>query len=721
MKRSKDEMTFAKRMRNRIAFLKENDKQLWLIIVIVSIDVICVLLSTLLLKFLPENRDRSFWETIKFAFTLMVNPSGRYIYSDYSVSLIITTCVVLIGMISLTAGTVGYITTFFSNFLQESKKNIGTLYVQNHIVILNYNKMVPYILYDYCYDDKKNTYVVILSDVEEDKIKNDLANLYNEMSISPNRRFKNIVIRIGNPMSGKDLDAIRLKESQSVILVRPDNDTSSDRDIQSYDECRQYFYIQKYLGDGPDRPHVVFETNDERSDMHIAIDRKANIDDSDDYTSINANSNEIIGKLLAVIALMPSLRETLLQLFSFKGVETYTDLITENNSIQSDLQTSQSSLPLFDIKHGNKTFRAYIAEDIDELHKKRHVVSQKSRETTLPDKIEIDQKILFTTDYLVILDANDSLKFFLDSLLNFSDEYSDMSGKVILAGTKESEKTMDELYSVKKYHKLFSQKDDNGKYIVIQSPFSVMDDLIKIISPDKKITFLALSNDDYNISGLKTLMYWNNIRNFYNRCNTFGFDAGEYLFIADLRDSRNETFFKNEPNCISIKRLDVLGGLFAQLSKNTNRIDVINSIIDHNKDITLSGFCDEMDLLSIDATQITGDKASLEFESIREFVLWMFNATDSIYIPLGIVRKVTIKNRKNENKNITVDKTFLFSRVTKFNDSLDNTKLYDSDDYCMYDYEGNGMKNIFKLYNDDDTFSVLKDDKIIVAKKCTIE
>ena len=70
--------------------------------------------------FLPENKERGFAEMIRFAFTLMVNPSGRYQYSDYPISLIITTIVVLLGMISLTGGTVGFVTSIITSVLEKS-------------------------------------------------------------------------------------------------------------------------------------------------------------------------------------------------------------------------------------------------------------------------------------------------------------------------------------------------------------------------------------------------------------------------------------------------------------------------------------------------------------------------------------------------------------------------------------------------------------------------
>ena len=108
-------------------------------LLIIAVNILFIALSTVLLILLPENQGRSLAEMIRFAFTLMVNPSGRYQYSDYPISLVITTVVVLLGMISLTGGTVGFVTSIITSVLERSTSTRRHLRLKKHIVILNYN------------------------------------------------------------------------------------------------------------------------------------------------------------------------------------------------------------------------------------------------------------------------------------------------------------------------------------------------------------------------------------------------------------------------------------------------------------------------------------------------------------------------------------------------------------------------------------------------------
>ena len=114
------ELSFFQKLRNKLSVHRENNPGIFVFIFIIVINVVMIALSSALLLLLPENAGRTFPEMMRFAFTLMVNPSGRYQYSDYPISLIVTTVVVLLGMISLTGGTVGFVTNIITNVLVKS-------------------------------------------------------------------------------------------------------------------------------------------------------------------------------------------------------------------------------------------------------------------------------------------------------------------------------------------------------------------------------------------------------------------------------------------------------------------------------------------------------------------------------------------------------------------------------------------------------------------------
>ena len=94
--------------------------------------------------------------------------------------------------------------------------------MKKHIVILNYNHKAPSIIYDYCFDYMKNTYVVILSNKDENEVRHQIDNLFR--AHQADKKFKNIIIRKGSPFSQLDLDRIGLKDARTILLMKPDSE-----------------------------------------------------------------------------------------------------------------------------------------------------------------------------------------------------------------------------------------------------------------------------------------------------------------------------------------------------------------------------------------------------------------------------------------------------------------------------------------------------------------
>ena len=150
-------------------------------------------LSAILISILPENEGHSIPELIRLAFTLMVNPSGKYIYSETSISRVVTTIVVLLGMVSLTGGTVGFVTSVINGVLEKAANSQRALNLENHIVILNYNNKVPSTIVDYGFDDVKNTFIVILANGNKQRIQDEIDGMYDREGNK--KRFKNIIVK----------------------------------------------------------------------------------------------------------------------------------------------------------------------------------------------------------------------------------------------------------------------------------------------------------------------------------------------------------------------------------------------------------------------------------------------------------------------------------------------------------------------------------------------
>lgn len=638
------------RFNNRWNIFKENNTIAFVCVSIVAFNIVFIMLSALLISFLPENQGHSIGELIKLAFTLMVNPSGKYVYSEASISLIITTIVVLLGMISLTGGTVGIITSCIQSILERAANNKTNLNLKNHIVILNYNNKVPAIIKDYCFDDMANTFVTILATEDKKMILDEIDNMYKKSDTK--KKFKNIIVRDGNPMSQIDLDKINIKDARTVLIMTPYSDTigSNSEDV-SFQVSKLFMFVTWYFSclDMKEKANIVVETSNQNMEKMV---NEYNFEHSKQVT-VPVNYNEITGKMLAITAIMPSLNGVMRQLFSFEGVEIYIEDTPEDRSLVDEFENNATVLPLFD-QDGK---RIYVAEDEDEIGKCVHFDGLKK---PLPDQI-ISPFINFEKEEIIIVGTNNKLPHIIESLGNFKTKYENDKMHVILAGTQAEEEELKRYYQDQRYtHILMPEKYG---YIIVNDIYNPMNELGDATS-QKADSIIFLSDD--NVSNVhvdeKPLIYWTNLKKSI-RSNK------KVDVIVEILDSQNMSIIELKDKDQIIVSDDFLGHLYAQLGKTPERLNVLLDMItsdDEGEDLD-----DQGDFICVSVESFfRGVDEDLTFASKRELILWIYNATGGKVLPIGVVKESV---------------PYIFSRTTGDGDDLDSTVLLGISDDQVYE------------------------------------
>lgn len=640
-------------LRNKLSVLKENNPSALIFMIIIFINIVSVIFSSIILRFLPENEGRTVPQMLRAAFTLMVNPSGRYVYSDAPISLIITTFVVLFGMISLTGGTVGYITSMISGVIEKSACSKNKLKLKNHIVILNYNHKVSSLICDFCFDDTKNTYIVILSERDKDEIQKQIDDAFAVNGIK--KRFKNVIIRKGNPMSQTELDNISAHSAKTVLIMTPEDENGHfDR---AYDESKSFavsklfmfisWYFEENSADS--KTNIIVESADKNVEEIVRDYHKNN----QGQISVPVNFNEILGKILAVTSLMPSLNDALLHMISFEGVELYLKDIPGSLSISDDLKRQYSAIPLFDI--GNK--RVYLAEDESAISDKSS--DQFSMNKSLPEK-ELVPLVKFEKSEIIIIGINSKLPYILESLVCFKNEHADSKLHVTLMDSNENREILEKYYQDQRYASVLSP--ESSKPVIINSIF----DPSKDISSDllsKMNSMLFLSDDTSMAAHIdeKPLIFWSKLK------NTPDFDTSDC--IVEILDMQNKDIIKRKNNDQVIVSDKFLSCMYAQLGKDPLRLNVIKDMITFEGDSASknidSEFQNDCDLLAVKVKYFFDNYSDIpEFSSKKEMLLWIYEATNHKYMPLGC-----IKNGIN----------YLFARTENSSDGLDSTILLSKD------------------------------------------
>ena len=649
-----NKLSFFEKLKNKLTVRAENNPGVFMFLLIIAVNLAFIALSTILLVFLPENKGRGLGEMIRFAFTLMVNPSGRYQYSDYPISLIITTVVVLLGMISLTGGTVGFITSIITSVLERSAATRRHLRLKKHIVILNYNHKVPSIIYDYCFDDMDNTYVVILSDHDKKEIRNQIDNIFSVHQAG--KKFKNIIIQNGSPFSKLDLDRIALKDARTILLMTAgseDAENAQDNErAQNFSIFKLFIFINSYLNKNRSEslPSVLAEVSDEKTDKLI---REYPFKAGDN--SFPVNFNELLGKIMAITAVMPSLCDAILHLISFEGVEFYLEDIPESVSIPEDIRRQKSAMPILDT--GNK--RLYIAESED-LISSSGAGGYKLKKP-LPDG-KLVPCILNDKPKVLIIGCNNKLGYILESLVCFQQEYPEFQLTVVLMDTEENEEKIRAYCSDPAYSSLFSAENKEPVIVKdIYEPFSGTDSGFSL---DEINSVLFLSDDNCSETNVdeKPLLFWNSLK------RNDKFDT--HNCIVEVLDMQNENIIEKRNNDQVVVSERFVSCLYAQLGKDPVRLDCIKDMITFENDEasrnSKNDLSNDCNILSVKAGLFFRNcHESLRFSSKRELILWVFEATDHAYLPIGCVKN-----------NVS----YLFSRTEGGDDGLDTAVLLPKND-----------------------------------------
>ncbi len=657
--RNNDSITFTEKLKNKLNIYRENRPSAFIFALVIVSNLAAVMLSSLLLLFLPENKGRGFGEMMRFAFTLMVNPSGRYQYSDYPVSLIITTVVVLLGMISLTGGTVGYITSIIMNIIENSSSSRRNLKLDKHIVILNYNHKVPALIYDYCFDDISSTYIVILADKEKSYIEKQIDDVFS--IYGKKKKLFNIIVRNGNPLSKLELDKISLNTAKTVLIMSPDEDGHADLDnAQSFAISKLFMFISSYLkkSDSSASPNLIVETPN--SDIEkIVKEYNDETSGSGDKTVELVNYNELLGKIFAIVTMMPSLNDALLHMISFEGVEFYIENIPEGVSISDDIKRQKSAVPIIDI-YGR---RVYLAED-------EQVIGQTKNSSG--SEISKDRKsfvpfVSVEKSKIVIVGSNSKLKYILESLSCFKKEFECTDLDVILMDTEENRERLEKCCSDPAYSVLFEGEGSGA--VVIKDIFEPLADLDPhILDNANSVLFLSDENCEDGHIDEKPLLFWSRLNNC--KVKNIKDSAQSWECIVEVLDMQNKDIIESRNRDQVILSEKFLSCLYAQLGKDPKRLEFIKDMVTFENDTSSLGKNDEL-LNNCSVIAVKAEKffknydGSLEFSSKRELITWVYEATDHRYLPLGCV-----KNRVH----------YLFARTRGNGDDLDTTVLLPQND-----------------------------------------
>lgn len=296
--------------------------------VMIILNMVLINIAILLLAaFIAQMIDDSFTSYLD----ALANGSVKWLLSPNAIlaitnpkTLFLAVTVLIVGLVLFSGTIIALTTNAIKDYFQKKETNSGKIYLENHIVILNWNNKVPELVSDLLYLEEEHLTVIILSELDKSWIEKHLLNiLRTHQSKLDNLSRVNLLVKQGNPLLKNDLDDISIEEARSIIVMNKDASADDLKDSVTESDLNVMKII---LGLGEcvfkAHPTIVVEVKRYETKEKI-LDVSKIVSKLHDKTIIPVCFDRRLGQIIAQTILDGRIDDVYLSLFSFKGSEVY--------------------------------------------------------------------------------------------------------------------------------------------------------------------------------------------------------------------------------------------------------------------------------------------------------------------------------------------------------------------------------------------------------------
>jgi hypothetical protein len=374
--------------------------RIFVILMMLSINIVILMIAALIALWIDDSFENYLDALANGSIKWLLSPNAILSITNPN-TLFLAVMVLIVGLVLFSGTIIALTTNAIKDYFQKKETNSGKIYLENHIVILNWNNKVPELVSDLLYLDDEHLTVVILSDLDKSWIEKHLLNVLRKNQASlENLNRVNLLVKQGSPLLKNDLDDISIEQAKSIIIMNKDHihhDTSA-----MHDSDLNVIKIVLGLGDFQLelKPTIVVEVKQ--------FDTKSKLLDMSHIVKSLQHENIIpvcfdrrLGQIIAQTIIDGHMDDIYLSLFSFQGSEVY---LLENKTFEDVLLHHSHAIPLS--KSGEHVF---VLSEHDKIKQETSVNAH-------PGKImkvyPLDEK---TLQDVYIVGENNKLAFIMDS------------------------------------------------------------------------------------------------------------------------------------------------------------------------------------------------------------------------------------------------------------------------------------------------------------------
>ena len=630
---------------NSFKYFKEKNIQKIILGLLILINISVVAVGFVVLFFLPGSEDKNLADTIWESFKILFDPASVLALRLSAIVRVIVAILVLVGIITFTGGSIGYVTNLITDSISNSRDGKGDVSINGGLLFLNWNERAMSIIIDHYKDKNRKSeedYIVILSKENkvllEQEINRNISDYQGNAYVKYNEGPR-IIVRSGDPESWNDLERVCWYKARAIYIFSPRCTDEAD-----YSVLKTYLALENAIEDrrmsqsrqmNPDEDKtfipVIIETESEYlNDAIIDYDFGENEEDYEHYYStFTVNYPSLLGSIYGQIALMPELKNTIEDILSNSGSRIRQFVFRDDpHSIEKDLEDLEFAIPLYDFDMDGINTRIFLSSDEDEefTRNEGNVVDIPSQYTYKPD-------FSYDAHRILIIGVNSKVYYILDALIAHNKLEKNNKVKAVLVVTEDLEQEARAIIEDDDYKGLF----DQDSLVIIDNWYNI--DMYEEYIDQDLHSMLVLSLDGTEEKDTD--------KNVFETWISFAGKAKEDKAYSEIIKNKVIFEIKNVNNCKFLDNKDgisvVVSNAFTSLFMD--QISECEELFIILMDLLSNDYADyeinHADLVSLRASKLFGDEEKRIYKNKRDFIRSVFLSTHKKLIPIGIVRDNT--------------------------------------------------------------------------------
>ncbi len=552
--------------------------RVFIILMMLGVNVLILLIAAFIALIIDDGFN-SYIEALALGSITWLLAPNAILAIENTQTLFLAVFVLLIGIILFSGTIIALITNGLKDYFERKQNSSGKVYLQNHIVVLNYNNKVPELVADLLYVKSRKITVLVLADVNkhmvEEKIKSAL--LSKNVKKDKLKQF-NVLIKKGDPLNYSELNDASLPAAETIIIMNDQRFETNEGVMTAGDLNVIKIILTLAKLSFKASPTIVSEVKAFDSKEKILTLRNK-VHALKNHKLIPVCFDRRLGQIMAQTIMQKHTEDVYLSMFSFEGAEVYP---VENSDFETCLHTFTHAIPLEQTKD-------HMFALSDTYH---HAQLRTTKRFIEPIELSLKPLNEKHRQSILIVGSNNKLSYIKETF--------------------------------------FAYENLHGSDFSIQHiTHDAIRETVPTLNKNEELTILLLSDetaDDDMVDAkvIDTLLYLKKT-----------LDRDNIHLIVELLDPKNDSLIKDlniDNTIISNKIISLLLGKLALFPRTEAFYDDLLTLCPHRNDT------DDKALLIQDAGLLLDEKLPMDFRNAKTFINAFYQASNQKLMPIGIIR-----------------------------------------------------------------------------------